>query len=370
MNKEKNGFDWQRTSSAIICIVAAAALIYLFGRYLFDLLLPFIVAALIAAAVSPLAKSISRHSRIPRRIAAAALVFILLLISSISLPLAAKRLITELRELAAGFGEEGSALNGFIGETAHFVNGVAEKLSSALKSGEGGGVSSERIDAFLSGLAASAAESISAFLPSMISSVASSLPRMLLALAVTVISAFYFALDKDRISEAFTSILPTALRSRLPFIKKEAAQTAGRYLRAYSLILLITFSEVFFGLSIIGVEYAFLLALIISIVDVLPVLGVGTVLVPWSIVSFITGELRTGTGLLILYISVVIVRQFIEPKIIGESLGIHPLLSLISMYIGLRLFGILGVLLAPAAVVAIRSFRAGSGKSDLKDDNA
>ena len=149
-------------------------------------------------------------------------------------------------------------------------------------------------------------------------------------------------------------------------MKKEAAQTAGRYLRAFSLLLLIMFLVLFVGLTIIGAEYALLLAAITAIVDILPVLGVGTVLVPWSVISYISGDISRGTAILILYVAVIILRQFIEPKIIGKSLGIHPLLSLFSMYVGLRVFGVIGIILAPALVAGLRTLKdAGLSGDDI-----
>ena len=116
----------------------------------------------------------------------------------------------------------------------------------------------------------------------------------------------------------------------------------------------------------IGAEYALLLAAITAIVDILPVLGVGTVLVPWSVISYISGDISRGTAILILYVAVIILRQFIEPKIIGKSLGIHPLLSLFSMYVGLRVFGVIGIILAPALVAGLRTLKdAGLSGDDI-----
>jgi sporulation integral membrane protein YtvI len=143
-----------------------------------------------------------------------------------------------------------------------------------------------------------------------------------------------------------------------------------KYILSYALIMFITFLEIWLGLTVLGVTNASLVAAIIAVFDILPVVGASLIILPWAAVSLLTGNFGLAIGLIVLLAILAVVRNIIEPKIIGESLGIHPLLSLISMYIGLRLFGILGVLLAPAAVVAIRAFRAGSGASDLKDDNA
>jgi sporulation integral membrane protein YtvI len=153
----------------------------------------------------------------------------------------------------------------------------------------------------------------------------------------------------------------------LSHIKKEAAIAAIGYLRSYSLILLITFAEIFFGLSILGVEYSLLVAAITAIVDILPVLGVGVILLPWALFALITKDIFLGVGLLILYVVTVVVRQFIEPRIVGENLGLHPLLTLAAFYLGYRLFGFAGILIAPLTLVAWRAIRTYSRNAAISD---
>ena len=113
------------------------------------------------------------------------------------------------------------------------------------------------------------------------------------------------------------------------------------------------------------IEYSLLLAIIIAFIDILPVLGVGTVLIPWGLITLLMKDFRTGTGLLILYGIITILRQFIEPKIIGKSLGLHPLVSLISMYMGFRLFGVFGMITGPLTAMVISSvIRIKNGKNE------
>lgn len=102
-------------------------------------------------------------------------------------------------------------------------------------------------------------------------------------------------------------------------------------------------------------DYAFLLAAVIAVIDILPVLGVGTVLIPWATIAFIERNMRLGFGLLILYGVIVIVRQFAEPKIVGGTLGIHPLLTLAAMYLGFRLFGVAGMIIGPILALLARA---------------
>ena len=140
------------------------------------------------------------------------------------------------------------------------------------------------------------------------------------------------------------------------------------YLRVYFLLFLMTFTELLIGFMILGRSYAFLLALFISAMDILPVLGVGTVLLPWAAFLFLAKDFHGAIGLLILWGVITVVRQVLEPRLIGESFGMHPLVALIALYAGLRLFGFAGLILGPAVAVFLRlllqEYRGGGSVSD------
>ena len=109
----------------------------------------------------------------------------------------------------------------------------------------------------------------------------------------------------------------------------------------------LTFAMLLIGFWVLRVEYAFLLAFLIALADLLPVIGVGTILIPWSIVMLLQRQFYLGFGLLILFFAISLVRQVAEPKVLGKSLGLHPLLTLFATYVGFVLFGIVGMILAP-----------------------
>ena len=121
------------------------------------------------------------------------------------------------------------------------------------------------------------------------------------------------------------------------------------------ILFLLTLAEIFIGLSVLKVKYSFLLSLFIALIDILPILGVGSVLIPWAIFEILTKNMRMGLGLLILYGVVLIIRQIIEPKLISKGIGIHPLAAVVSIYAGLRLFGIVGMILGPFAALLIKN---------------
>ena len=128
-----------------------------------------------------------------------------------------------------------------------------------------------------------------------------------------------------------------------------------KYFRSYFLIMLITFGELSLGLTIAGIRKPLAAAFIITLLDILPVLGTGIILIPWGIFRLITGDLRTGILLLLVYAIITVIRNIIEPKIVGKEVGLHPTLTLISMFVGTRLFGIAGLFALPVGLSLIKS---------------
>jgi sporulation integral membrane protein YtvI len=179
-------------------------------------------------------------------------------------------------------------------------------------------------------------------------------PKAILTLVVTVLASFYFAIDYDAIKDRVLYIFKGRAGDVVRKSYTVAAKALKSYAKAYLLLMLITFIEVFIGLLLLKRSYAFIIAIGVAVVDVLPFFGTGAVLVPWAIISFIIGDHGVGSGLLVLYGVVTIVRQVLEPRIVGANLGIHPLATLFSMFAGLSFFGFFGMLLGPLVFLVIR----------------
>ena len=174
-------------------------------------------------------------------------------------------------------------------------------------------------------------------------------------MAIGVIASVYFSSDFDRINEGVRSALPKLLETLLLKIKDGILFTVLGYLRAYSLIFLLVFTTLLIGFCILRMPYALLLSFSIALLDILPLFGVGTALLPLAIYAFATGDTVRGVGLLILYGVIFLGREWAEPHIIGRRFGIHPVLSLLFLYLGTKLFGFAGLLLAPLLAVTFKS---------------
>ena len=140
-----------------------------------------------------------------------------------------------------------------------------------------------------------------------------------------------------------------------------------KYLKQFVLILFITFMEVFIGLVFIGFENAAVIAALIAVFDILPIVGSGMVLLPWTVFTLIQGDIKRGIGLLLLYLFVVIARQVIEPRIVSKRVGLHPLSTLLFMWLGLKLFGGVGMLALPICVLILKDLHESGLLSNIVD---
>jgi len=181
------------------------------------------------------------------------------------------------------------------------------------------------------------------------------LPKLGIIFIITSVAAFFITKDSDKIQDFIYRQFTPSWQSKIVSFKNNLLNSLAGFIKAQLILLSITFIESLIGLSIIGVRYALIISIIVSLVDILPVLGTGTVYVPWAIVAIIIGKYRLGISLLILYIIIVVIRYMIEPKVVGQQLGIHPLISLISIYVGAKVMGPIGVILGPTIAVVIKA---------------
>ncbi len=185
--------------------------------------------------------------------------------------------------------------------------------------------------------------------------VAVTVPSFLLNIVIMVVATIFLLVDFESIQTFIKKQLPDKTNELINNIGAHLGKVLKKYILSYSLIMLITFAEIFAGLSIIGVNYAALLAALIAIFDILPVVGSGLVIVPWAITSLIIGDIGIGIGLFILWAVLCVVRQIIEPKIVGSSVGMHPFLTLFAMLAGNFIYGGIGILLLPVTIALCQS---------------
>ena len=179
-------------------------------------------------------------------------------------------------------------------------------------------------------------------------------PTLIASVALCLMCCFYLVFDRKRIEKIVASHVSQKVFDTAKRTVRRVLRSLVGMARAYLAIYALTFFESLAGLLLLGAPLPFLLAAFIATVDILPVLGAGLVLIPWGVMSMLFGNMGFGTGILILYGIITLVRQIAEPKIVGDNLGIHPLISIVLMLFGVSLFGISGALAAPVCAVVIR----------------
>lgn len=186
---------------------------------------------------------------------------------------------------------------------------------------------------------------------------ASGIPDFFIFFIVYLVAVYLFTLSLPMMKASFLSLFEDKSRSQVEEVLNSLRRSVFGFLRAQLLLSVVTYILSFIGLLIIGTSYPLAIALLIVVVDVLPVLGTGSVLVPWAIYQLVTGDIFTGIGLLILFLVITVVRRIIEPKILGDAVGIGSLSALISLYVGYELVGIVGVFLGPIIVIVFSAMR-------------
>ncbi len=189
---------------------------------------------------------------------------------------------------------------------------------------------------------------------SFVSGYASSLPGLFLKILLMVISTFFIVGDYDKLVEFVFRQFSSKSKILVVSIKEYIVGTLFVCIRSYMLIMSITFIELSIGLSILRVENSILVAFLISIFDILPVLGTGGIMIPWTIITALQGNYPMAIGLFIVYLIITIIRNIIEPKIVGSQIGLHPVVTLISMFVGLQMFGAIGLFGFPITLSLLR----------------
>ncbi len=332
-----------------------AAILYFSMNFLVSWLLPFIIGFLIAFMMNPLISWTVRKTHIKRRIIASfytvtlAIIFGLLIWFIVYLIIKYSQTYFHLlpefmtKELLPAFDKVNAWLN-------NLIEGVSPDMRLQL-----GNIQVELLNEIQKWTIEFSKNGLV-----ILTNITTSLPFILLTFIFTVLATIFSNIDFPNVKAFLLDIMPSKFRILVKNIKVSFTETVGKYMIAYLKIMSITFIELSVGLAILKIPNPIFIAFIIAIFDIMPVFGTGGIMVPWIIISFILGNNPLGFGLLILYGIVTIVRQVIEPKIVGDQLGLNPLVTLISIYLGFIWLGVFGMLLVPiTANIFIRLYNEG-----------
>lgn len=192
--------------------------------------------------------------------------------------------------------------------------------------------------------------SLSSFAVNLVSRVATGVPSLILSILAMVFSTVFVVSDYERISNFASAHIPQTIKKILKDIRVYLTDTLFVVIRSYALIMLLTFTELSILFTVFSITNGVLKAAIIAVLDILPILGTGGIMIPWAVISLTLGNTSLGIKLFVIYAIVTVVRNYVEPKIVGAQLGLHPIITLVAMFIGLRLFGFWGLFGLPVAI--------------------
>lgn len=184
---------------------------------------------------------------------------------------------------------------------------------------------------------------LSSWAISFLSNIAAEVPGAFMKTIITIIVTVFMTIDFHPVSDFVLRQIPEKKRNALLEGKGYVKDTLLKCLKSYTLIIFMTFIELFIGLSLLRIPNASIIAAIIAIIDILPVLGTGSILIPWAIISAVLGNIPLAIGIVVLYLTITIIRNIVEPKLVGQQVGLHPVVTLASMLLGLNFFGIIGL---------------------------
>lgn len=321
-------------------------------QYLVPVLLPFILAYVIAELIDPSVTYFVKRYKLDRGLVV--LVILVALFGSLLAGLVwlISRLIIELIDLSKYLPDLSNELTGTVLEIFNRISDYYYSL----------GLNYDVSQQIVSNIAVNAEKLINQFTVIVGQILTSSIyllslvPEVLLVMVFTLMATFFISRDKAKIMSKIISFLPQRAGLVLESTSQEIGFALVGFIRAQFVLMLITFLQTLLGLHFLGYDYALIIALFVSFVDALPVLGPGAVFIPWIIFEALNRNIRMALGLAILYVFITIVRQILQPKIVSANVGIHPLEALIGIYVGLKVFGVLGVFIGPILLVIIKAF--------------
>lgn len=310
--------------------------------------MPFLIGFIIAIMVEPIIRFLMRKAKLSRKVSSIITLLVIISIIIALLFLGISTLIQEAIELIQN-------MNMYIDKIYSIGTNIIQssKVESIKLPEEVNGLLQNSLKEFL--------QTVSVWVKNILTVVVNkitSLPIVGLYIMITLLATVFICMDRVYILDQLEHHLPKTWMKKISLHLKDIISSLGSLLKAEVILIAITFIEVLVGLFImnfmgLNVAFPLIAALITGIVDALPILGAGSVLVPWAIFSAVNGDLNLAIALIILYIIVIVVRQVLEPKIVSNQLGVHPIFTLIAMYTGFKFTGFLGLIIGPIVMIIL-----------------
>jgi len=336
--------DYKKTAIKLLGLITVCAIVFL-ALYLGLQFWPFLIGIIIALLIEKPVEYFMKKLKLSRKVIGTIMVILVYILLGVIVSLIVSALVNEALSLS-------TKIPGIFDNLRLEYNVIYKTISEFLDS-----TSVEISDAvYKFGLELLAR--ITSAATNIVNSVISFImfvPNIMIYIVVTFLATLFLVTDRRTIARFMTEPLPNSLVKKITTAVVNCFKSLGGYFKAVGIMITITFVELLIAFSIMGMDYPLSLALIVAIVDALPILGTGTILLPWAVYSAITGNIGMGVALLVVYLVVTVIRQLIEPKVVSNNIGIHPFITLLCMYIGFKLIGLFGLVAGPVILVIFKN---------------
>jgi len=336
------------TIKQILITLAIIFISFFILEYVFAILAPFIISLILASLIEPLVIKITTSEKIPlgRTLAVILSLILVLAIFTGILILGSSRIYFELNRVLQQLPDYETLTQQFMIPEASWQEilenfNVSPAIISAIE---------ENLQTIFNAGRALLMQGANFALNAL-----GNLPLALMIFLFSIVATFFISRDKDKINAAIIKLFPPDWEDKVRSIQSELANSAIGYIRA--LLILITISGIitFIGLMILGSEYALTLGAVAAVLDLIPIIGPALIFYPWMVVSLLMGNIGFALGLLLTHLSLVAIRSALEPKIMGDNIGIHPLSTMIALFAGYRILGLMGFLVGPTILVLVKT---------------
>ncbi|MGG0645245.1 sporulation integral membrane protein YtvI [Sporosarcina gallistercoris] len=329
----------KRTLLILVTVIIAVAVLF----FILPVSIPLILALLTALMIDPLVKLVERKFNWKRKLSVISVFIFVVLLVAVGIYYSVTSLIGRIIQFTKDAPEYLNSLSGvwidMQEKVFKYTSGMPSDIVKATQ---------EQLTAALTSFKTSLLELLSY---EKIIALASEIPNFLVSFIVFLIALFLFMLELPQLKQSAFNLLTDRTAEKVRYMTTKLNATVIGFMKAQLLVSFIILAVAFVGLLLIVPKYAVVMAIVIWIIDVIPILGSIIILAPWSLYEYVSGDVAMGTKLAILAAVLLIIRRTVEPKVMGSQIGLSPLPTLIGMFIGLKLFGVLGFFIGPMVVI-------------------
>lgn len=352
---------WKVLVSLVFSLLATVLFIYVGIRAIFYFM-PFVIGWILSVIANPLVAFLEERLKIVKRLGSAITIILVLALCIGLIYLITSQIWGEISTLIHNFPEMYQDLEKGLSQIGQKGTALFERFPDQVQTGWNDLVKNlyDMTMDFLGKIGEPTIE--------VAGNVAKRIPSMLISTIVAFVSAYFFIADKEMLNEWIKKVVPKSITSRMLLVGENLKYAMGGYFKAQFKIMVVVFVILLVGFTVMQIRFAILLALGIAFLDFLPFFGTGTALFPWAIYKFLVGDYKTVIALVILYGVTQLLRQLLQPKLVGDSMGLNPLYTLFLLYLGYRIGSILGMIFAvPVGLILLNLYKAGAFDYILND---